>query len=50
VPTSEAASLDTKAAVVAIREAEIEQNRRILEGVEKRLLGSTSVMAEPGSI
>jgi hypothetical protein len=36
-PTPEATSLDTKAAFEVIREAEIEQDRRILEGVEKRL-------------
>ena len=48
MPTPEATSLDTKAAFEAIREAEIEQDRRILEGVEKRLPGS--VTAEPGSV
>jgi hypothetical protein len=50
VPTPEATSLDTKVAVEAIREAEIKQDRRILEGVEKRLLGGVSATAEPGSV
>jgi len=50
VPTPEATSLDTKAASEAIRQAEMEQDRRILEGVEKRLLGGVSVTAEPGSV
>ena len=50
VPTPEPNSLDTKVAFKAIRQAEIDQDRRILEGVEKRLLGGVSVTAEPGSV
>jgi len=50
VPTPEATSLVTKAAFNAIREAEIEQDRRISGGVEKLLLGDVSVTAEPGSV
>ena len=50
VPTPEATSLDTKAAFESIRQAEIEQDRRILEGVERRLLGGVSVTAELGSV
>jgi hypothetical protein len=47
VPTPEPTSFDTKAAFEAVRQAEIEQDQRILEEVEKRLLGGVSVTAEP---
>jgi hypothetical protein len=50
VPTPEPTSLDTKAAFESIREAEIEQDQRILEEVERRFLGGVSVTTEPGSV
>lgn len=50
VPTSEPTSLDTKAASAAVKQAEIEQDRRILEEVEERLLGGVSLTGEPGFV
>ncbi|KIM41828.1 hypothetical protein M413DRAFT_445040 [Hebeloma cylindrosporum] len=50
VPTPEPTSSDTKAALEAVKQAEIEQDRRILEEVEARLLGDIPVTAEPGSV
>jgi len=50
VSTPEPTSLDTKAAFDAVRRAEIEEHRRILEEVEERLGGGASDTVQPGSV
>ena len=50
MPTPEPTVLETKAASEAVRKAEIEEDRKILEVVEKRLVGDISAAAEPGSV
>ena len=50
MPTPEPTFLDTKAASEAVRKAEIEEDRKILEVVEMRLVGDISAAVEPGSV
>jgi hypothetical protein len=50
VSTPEPTSLDTKVALDAVRQAEIEEDRRILEEVEERLGGGVSDTVEPGLV